>query len=168
MRVREMLFAAALVAPTAMSAQMSASVAWPVAAGSRVRILSPVTGDQQQVGTVRSATADTLFFLPKTGTSTIAISTPNLARMEISTGTHTRKWKGAGIGFVIGAVAGAALGAATYKKQEGFYVVPDTRSFDATLGGVLLGTVGAVLGAVVGAQQVDTWVPVALPHAPAP
>ena len=51
MRLRQMLFAAAVISPAAVGAQMGVSVAWPVAAGSRVRILSPVLGDQRQTDT---------------------------------------------------------------------------------------------------------------------
>lgn len=168
MRFRELMLAAALISPAAMNAQMGVSVAWPVAAGSRVRILSPVIGDQRQVGIAASASRDTLMFRPAAeGASTFAIATPNIAQLELSTGTHTRKAKGAGVGFLIGAVVGGVLGAATYKADQctEICIFPDSRGFDASLGGVLLGVAGAIVGTVIGASHTDTWVPVAVPHA---
>jgi hypothetical protein len=163
MHVRELLFAAALFSPAAMNAQMGVGVVWPVAAGSKVRIMSPVLGDRQQVGIAASATADTLSFRPEAG-GTFNIATPNIAKMDLAVGSHTRKARGAGIGFLVGAAVGAALGAASFKECQGFCIMPDTRGFDAALGGVLLGAVGAVVGTMAGARHMDTWVPVAVPH----
>jgi len=166
MRFYEMMLAVALMAPGAAAAQANASIEWPVAVGSRVRILSPVLGDERKTGTVAASAADTLLFRPARDASAIPLTTPNIVKMDIASGTHTRKAKGALLGFVIGAGVGAVLGAATYKKQKDcFCIVPDTRSFDAALGGVLLGIVGTGVGLIIGARDTDTWVPVAIPRA---
>jgi hypothetical protein len=165
MRIIEMVLGVALLAPSAARAQVAPAPQWPVPAGSRVRIMSAVLGDQRQTGTVVSAGADTLVFRPARDASAITVPTPNIVKMEIVTGTHTRKMKGGLLGMLIGAVAGAALGAAAYKDPGPcFCILPDTRSFDAALGGFLLGVVGTGVGVIVGARHTDTWTPVAVPH----
>jgi hypothetical protein len=123
-----------------------------------------VFGDERQTGTVMTAGADTLVFQPARDASAVTVATPNIVKMEVASGTHTRKLRGALVGFLVGAAAGAALGAAAYKKQDCFCIMPDTRSFDAALGGTLLGLVGTAVGTLVGARHTDTWVPVAIPH----
>jgi hypothetical protein len=140
---------------------------WPVAAGTHVRIESPVLGGGLQKGNVAAATADTLVFQPIAREAfPISIATPNIVRLEVVTGQHTQKAKGAMVGLLIGVAAGAVLGAATYQKPDctGFCVYPDSRSFDAFVGGVLLGGVGAVVGTLVGAHPTETWTPVAIPR----
>ena len=152
--------------PVLATAQMAPSPEWPVTAGSAVRIESTVLGSGLHKGTAVSATSDTLFFQPKAVTPAIAIATPNIVKLEIARGQHTNRARGAMLGFLIGAGAGAVLGAATYKKSEcsDFCVVPDSRSFDATVGAILLGSVGAVVGALMGSHPTPTWVPVAVPR----
>jgi len=93
---------------------------------------------------VVTSTSDTLLFQPKADAPAIQIATPNIVKLEVAGPQKTHKACGALIGFLIGAGAGAILGAATYKKDQcaGICVVPDARSFDATLGAVLLGVPG--------------------------
>ena len=165
MRLIQILSAAALVVPGFAAAQ-SPSPEWPIATGSRVRIVSPVLGDQRQTGIVAASTTDTLVFRAAGRDATpIAIATPNIARIEVASGTHSRKAKGAIFGFLVGAGAGALIGAATYKKPKpGFYFITDTRSFDAALGGLLGGTAGTITGAIIGSRPTESWVPVAVPR----
>ena len=159
---------AALLTPCAVAAQIAPSPEWPVPAGSRVRIVSPVLGDKRQVGSVHSATFDTLLFRPGAkDVSPIAIATPYITRIEVPNGTHTRKAKGALVGFLVGAGTGAIIGAASYKKPEPcgcIYFMEDSRSFDTALGAVLGGIVGAITGTIIGAGSTESWVPVAVPR----
>lgn len=170
MRINRLMVAVALIGPGTAGAQMLPSARWPVAASARVRITSPMLGGERQTGTVVSATTDTLFFRPANLSSSVAVATPDIVKMEIATGTHTRKAKGAGVGFLIGVGVGALVGAATWKKPApcDFFCLPDSRSFDAFLGGSLGGLVGAVAGALIGAPATDTWVPVAIPRSSTP
>ena len=169
MRLIEMLSLAAFMTPALASAQ-AASPDWPLAAGSRVRVVSPVLGDQRQTGTVGAATTDTLFFRPAAkDASPIAIATPNITRIEVVNGTHTRKAKGALVGLLVGAGVGALIGAASYKKpapcHDFFCGFPeDSREFDAAVGGIFLGVVGAITGTIVGSRATVSWVPVAIPR----
>jgi hypothetical protein len=169
MRFNRILSAAALMVPGIVGAQ-APSPEWPIAPGSRVRLVSPVLGDQRQTGIVASSTTDTLVFRAAARDATpIAIATPNIARIEVASGTHSRKAKGALVGFLVGAGAGALLGAATYKKPKPcvgwcFYPFEDSRGVDAAIAGFLGGTVGAITGAIIGARPTDSWVPVAVPR----
>lgn len=168
MTVIRILFAASLMTPVFGTAQMAPSPRWPVAAGSAVRVESTVLGSGLHKGSVVAASSDTLLFQSAAATTPVAIGTPNIIKLEVARGQQTHKARGALIGFVIGASAGAVLGAATYKEPECHEIVcsilPDTRSFEATLGAVLLGGAGAIVGALIGARPTDTWVPVAVPH----
>jgi hypothetical protein len=168
MRFIRILCSAALVAPSLAVAQAPLIPAWPVTAGSRVRIYSPVLGDRYQTGSVVSATSDTLVFLPAKEATSTSIGTPNIVKMDVSHGTHTHKWKGALLGFVLGTGVGAALGAATYKPprcSNGEWCIDMFgRQGDAAIAGVLGGLLGTVGGLMIGSRQTDTWVPVAVPN----
>lgn len=162
MRFIRTLYMAALMVPTLALAQKAPSGSWPIAAGSRVRILSPVLGDQAQTGNVVSATSDTLIFLPHKTTNTTAIGTPNIVRLDVSSGTHTRKLIGALLGFALGAGAGAVIGSVTYK--------PCTNCFDmfrrggnVAIGSFFGGMVGLGGGWYIGSRPSDSWMPVAVP-----
>lgn len=168
MRLIRVLIALALVAPT-LPAQSSTIPAWPVASGSRVRVSSPVLGDDRQVGVAVSATQDTLSFQRENQPAYTAIATPDIRQLDIAQGTHTRRLTGGLLGFLVGAASGAAIGAATWKQPScsggvllcGFL---DTRSSNALIGGVLGGVLGGVAGVLIGGRAVETWVPVAVPR----
>jgi hypothetical protein len=166
MRLHAMMLGVVLFAPAVVRPQAPPSAEWPVAAGSRVKILSPVLGDRAQTGNVVSAGADTLVFRQSRDAASVAIPTPNIVKMDLSRGTHTRKARGALLGLLIGAAAGAAIGAASYKKPKPCELCffAETRAFDTTLGGVLGGIIGTGVGVIVGALRTDTWVPVAVPR----
>ena len=162
MRFIRTLYTAALVVPTLAFAQQTSSGSWPIAAGSRVRILAPVLGDQAQTGSVVSATSDTLFFLrPKTSNST-AIGTPNIVRLDVSSGTHTNKLKWALLGFALGAGAGAAIGSATYRPCTNCFDM-FRRSGNIAVGSFVGGVVGLTGGWVIGSRPSDDWVSVPVP-----
>ena len=174
MRLIRVVFALAIVAPV-LPAQSSVIPAWPVASGTRVRVLSPMLGDNKQVGVAVSATRDTLSFRREKQPAYTSISTSDIRQLEISQGTHTRRLNGGLIGFLVGAAGGAAIGAATHKDPPpctdlincvAFSLVSPlntSRSGDAILGGIAGGLLGGIVGTLVGSRAVDTWVPVAVP-----
>jgi hypothetical protein len=162
-----MVYAAVLVVPALSAAQVTPTTDWPLTPGLRVRVLSAVLGDQPQTGSVVSATSDTLVFLPAKQAVSTPLSTPNIARIEVARGTHSRKLRGALWGLFAGAGAGAILAAATYKPPN---CNPNAWCFEilgqggeTALGGALGGLVGIIAGTIVGARETDTWVPVAVP-----
>jgi hypothetical protein len=155
---------AALGTPALSGAQAGPIPAWPVAPGSRVRVLSPVFGDQKQAGRVVSTTSDTLVFLPAKQSTSIAIGTPYIFAMDVANGTHTQKLTDALVGLLIGAGGGAIIGYATYKRPKPCEFCID---FGPGAQAIAVGALGAIGGAVVGttfgSRQTDTWVPVAVP-----
>jgi hypothetical protein len=155
---------AAVVIPLPLAGQAVPIPDWPIAAGSRVRILSPALGDRQQIGNVVSATSDTLVFLPVKQSASTAIATPNIIRIDVSKGKHTQMAKGAFIGFLLFGGALAFMTNATYDSgchPECLWVT--TRRGETEAAGVLGGLLGAFAGAAIGGRQTDTWVPVAVP-----
>ena len=114
MRVGRILCIGALVAAGRSGAQAAPIADWPLAAGARVRILSPALGDAQHIGNVASATWDTLVFVPVKQLTSTAIATPNIVRIEVAKGKHTQMGKGALIGFLMFGGAGAFMGNVTY------------------------------------------------------
>jgi hypothetical protein len=146
------------------SAAQTAPIAdWPLAAGSRVRILSPLLGDQPQIGNVVSATWDTLGFLPVKRSASTPIRTPNIVTIEVSKGKHTQMGKGAVMGFLIFGGAGAFMSYVAYRDCQPHCLWKTTRRSDTLIGGVFGGLLGAFVGAALGGRQTDTWVPVAVP-----
>jgi hypothetical protein len=162
MRFIRTLYTAALMVPTLAMAQNAPSGSWPIAAGSRVRILSPVLGDQEQTGSVVSATSDTLIFLPHKTSNSTAIGTPNIVRVDVSTGTHSNKLKGALLGFALGAGVGAVIGSATYHPCNNCFDILG-RGGNIAAGSVVGALVGTAGGMVIGSRPSDSWVPVAVP-----
>lgn len=158
----------AIATPSAMASAQAAQVSdWPIAAGSRVRIVSPILGSERQTGTVVMATPDSLIFRRAKQSTTTAISTPNIVKLEVAQGTHRHVAKGALIGFGVGAVVGGILGYATHssgcKSSGGCIAIDFGPGGDAALAGGILGVLGLVVGGIAGTYQTDTWVPVAVP-----
>jgi hypothetical protein len=98
------------------------------------------------------------------GSRSLAISDIN--RMDVAEGTHTRKLKGAGWGFLIGGGLAAGIAAATWRKPKPcdqlFCNFDFGRGGDAAFAGVLGGVAGLIVGALVGSRATDSWVPVRL------
>jgi hypothetical protein len=149
---------------------------WPIAVGSRVRIRSALLNDSRNqytplgfryvMGTVVSATPDTLTFRADgdTAAATAIIPTQRILMLEIARGTHDNRGKGALLGSLAGLIGGEAFAAITHNScQEGncdgFYgpgVLNTGRLF-----GVLA---GVAIGAWMGSRPSDTWVPVEVPR----
>jgi len=162
MRFIRTVYTAALMLPTLALAQNAPSGGWPIAAGSRVRILSPILGDGAQTGSVISATSDTLVFLAHKTSNSTAISTPNIVKLDVSTGTHSNKLKGAMLGLALGAGVGAAIGSATYHPCANCFDILG-RGGAIAAGSVVGALVGLAGGMIIGSRPSDTWVPVAVP-----
>jgi hypothetical protein len=173
MRHISTFYAIALAVPALATAQTPGNSQWPVP-GSRIRILSPVLGDEKQTVTVVSSTSDGLVFRQNAQAAPQTLSGGVITRMEISTGTRAHKAKGALIGFVTGAAVGAILGAATWQRPTckdpnnafGCFAIDFGPGGSAAIAGALGGIVGTIVGALVGIHQTDTWVPVTVPQPP--
>ena len=172
MRYVSMLYAIALAAPSLAAAQTSSGPEWPVQAGSRVRILSPVLGDERQTVTVVSSTSDALVYRQNSQAAPQTLSSGAIARMEISTGTRAHKAKGALIGLLAGAAVGGIIGYATWQRPTckdpnnsfGCIAIDFGRGGDAAFAGGFGGILGTIVGALVGIHSTDIWVPVTVPQ----
>lgn len=160
MRTLPILVALCLV-PMGIAIAQSGSAQWPLDSGSRVRIHSPVFSDNTQQGTVMRTKEDTLLFRPWRGTASTTVGLRDITRLDVFQGTHTRKARGAIIGFLVAGGIAAGVTAATWKKTASFDF---GRGGDAAFVGVPVGLLGAVVGMLIGAQETDTWVPVRLPN----
>jgi hypothetical protein len=139
----------------------------PVAAGARVRLTAPGTGFKEHVTTVTDVRGDSIVFGAPHESRSMALT--DMTALDVSTGTRRHFWRGAGIGLGLGAVTGVALGAATYKKCVPQHFLdcllePESAGQAAAFGGFVLGGVGLVAGAVIGAlNRTDRWTSVDLP-----
>jgi hypothetical protein len=166
MRFILILCAAIAGARSIAAGQQTSIPAWPIATGSRVRIVSPVLGNEQKNGWVVTTTPDSLVFLPAKDSARVSISTTRIISIDVLHGTHTEKKNDTVIGMLIGATGGAILGYATYKRPKPCDIIcfDPGRGGQAAIGGALGGILGSFIGFVVGSRPIDTWVPVALPH----
>jgi hypothetical protein len=170
MRSTVLLFASLAAAAVPVLAQPAARVAWPPAAGARARIVSPVFGGDKRVGVIESVKGDTLQFRRAEGVQSL---TPGqITMIEIPTSTHTEKAKWISIGLLTGALAGGAVGAASYSSscRTALQCNIDDGGLDAigrsasAFGGGLIGAVsGALLGAWWGNKARESWTSMALP-----
>jgi hypothetical protein len=167
MRFISMVCAVALATPLVSSAQFPTRAAWPPDPGSRVRIVSSELGEHSQTLTVVSATHDALV-VRQGSDPTRSVQASGITRLEVASGTHTNKARGALIGFAGGLVGGAILGAAKYKPCRDSFACIGTPDFgrggSAAFGAELVGIVGALVGTVIGTVHTDTWTRVAVPE----
>lgn len=167
MRFFSTFCAVLLVTPVAGISQVSQPDVIRVDAGSRVRIAAPVFGPEKQVGTVVSLTRDTLVLRHGASTAFRPVATSEITALEVSSGTHTRKAKGALWGLVIGAGSGAILGYTLYKEPKcrdeisGCILVlaPDSKSSNAAFSAVGGGLLGILAGTLFGMHATETWTP---------
>ena len=166
MRFMSTFCAALLLTPVAGMAQVSQPDVIPVDAGSRVRIAAPVFGSEKRVGTVVSLTHDTLVLRQGANTAFQPVATSEITALEVSSGTHTRKAKGALWGLVIGAGSGGILGYTLYKepKCQGFNCIaliaaPRSKASNAAFSAVGGGLLGILVGTLFGMSATETWAP---------
>ena len=167
MRFTSMLCAVALMTPVPGLCQISPVGEVPVAAGSRVRIASPLFGGAKQIGTVVSVSRDTLILRQGIAAVDRSIATSDIAAVDVSKGMHSRKAKGALWGMLIGAGAGAVIGYATYKDPPPCDIDfcwnvnfgPASKESNAAFAGVLVGLLGSLVGTIVGAHETEGWAP---------
>ncbi len=156
------LCAASMIVPAPAAGQTDPIGDWPIPAGSKVRILSPVLGKRHAMGSVVSATSDTLMFRAASESTVTTILTPNIVRIDVARGTHTNTARAGFAGFIFGALVGAAIGAAT-TPPPCTNCLDFSQGYAAVGGGLAGGLIGAVIGVTIGKRPSDTWVPVSVP-----
>ena len=162
--------ASCTIAPHVSAAQtVHSPLSVDLAPGARIRVTAPATG--RLVGTLIQATTDSVRVELASGSS-IAFPAAELTRLELSTGVQRRGWKGAGVGLLVGAGVGGVIGLATYRRTQCDEPVLETflcsfvdrTSRDVTViaDAAMVGTVGAVVGALIGHAGRESWVRVPL------
>ncbi len=115
------------------------------------------------MGTVVAANADTLFFKVDNQPEPLIMSVPfaSLNRLEVSRGKKSKIGSGAGVGFLIGAIAGAAIG--YIADEEGNDLRPEHAALVVAGPGAIL---GILIGAGIGSSmRGDSWEEVPLNRA---
>jgi hypothetical protein len=114
--------------------------------GARARLIVSDYGEDLQTGTVTAVRGDTIVFRRDQAGDSLAIGFVHVGRLDIGRGRHARPFTGLGLGFLVGAAAGAIAGAATYQKPA---CTNDSFCLDFGVGANVAG--GAVLGGAGGA-----------------
>ncbi len=136
----------------------SATAQVPVRPGAQVRVTGhfchPFHTCQHSVSTFVAWKADSLVIQSNGDTLTVPVTL--LTRLDVSRGRKTNTGEGAGIGFLLGVFAGAAIGLASYECEPCFIDLgPGTY---AAAGAVIGGLGGLVVGALIGsAIETDRW-----------
>lgn len=129
--------------------------------GARARILGPTADSKYTLITVASARPDSLRYSLDQGLDTKSVAWQQISKMDASMGRHTNVGRGAGIGFLVGLIGGAILGASSEPGQD------MSQGNLAVLVGLTGGALGGFGGAVLGfAWRSENWVPVTLPRTP--
>lgn len=157
-----MLMVMSSMAAHSAQAQVAGASVPTVAEGTRVRVAAAHRGDAI-TGVVVRHSSDSLILRSDKDSGTVALPTAQLSRLEVSRGRRTQKVRGAGIGFLSGAVIGALVGLATYEDPscsgEAWVCLDFGPQFDAAVGATLLGGVGALVGTMMGSRERELWRP---------
>jgi hypothetical protein len=111
---------------------------------------------ERSVGTFVAWKADTLV-LQGNG-DTLAVSVDLVTRLDVSRGQTTNWKEGAWTGGLLGGVAGALIGYASYEECEGLSCWDLGPGLPALAGGVIGALGGALVGVLIGsASKTDRW-----------
>jgi hypothetical protein len=149
------------VTPATLAAQADTVLA-PLVAGSRVRV-STVASLRPIVGRVVASTHDSLVVRAEPSGDTASFAVAQLSRIELTAGTRRHRLRDAGLGFAYGAGIGTVLGLVTYRKPDcsaGGFCLDFGPGADAAVGAVVFGTLGTMIGLIIGSHSTETWVPV--------
>ena len=124
--------------------------------GARIRITQ--AGENPRVAILVAQNSEEIVVQGPRGANDDAVPLDRITQLEVSTGRHRNVLRGLALGVGIGGAAGLILGAAAYEPCTGMCIMaPKDRGESAALGGVVLGTLGLVVGGLVGLASHDTW-----------
>jgi hypothetical protein len=134
--------------PATTNAQSPRMDALSLDAGARAGIVAPTAASKYGINTVASARPDGLSYALNPRLATKSLAWQRISTMDASTAGHRHVARDAGIGFLVGLVGGAALGATTSGccNKEG----RELRAVAIVANGLLGGAIGAAAGAIVG------------------
>lgn len=132
-------------------------------AGARVRVT--LASSEKLVGTLAGAHRDTLLVRPVDAQEARALPLGTLTRLEVSRGIHSRTGRGALIGLVGGAAAGAAGGMIACAGGNCVHNGEDLTTLVPVALGIGTGVLGAGVGALLGSGvRGESWATVPLPR----
>lgn len=121
----------------------------PLQPGQRVRITAPDLGINQQVATFDALASGVLIV---TADSTMRFALADVTRLDMLAGRRGHPWRGAGLGFLGGAIVGTAIAAGATDTGDEWYDLIVAFGAGVGAGSGLL--VGAVAGAFI---KTDRW-----------
>ena len=125
-----------------------------LSSGERIRISTASSGTSPRVGTVVTAGPDTVVVQSHENGRQVTESIPRdqITRLDVSVGqTRGRKSQFAGIGFLVGVGVAQLI---SRDRSEGTAIV-DEEDIDALFDALLIGGIGAGIGAYVGRARED-------------
>lgn len=136
----------------------------PLQPGTRIRY-AVAPDNEITIARLLTQHADSLWVRVEPTGPNSTLATSSLTRLEVSRGERDHLRAGVGLGFLAGAVIGAASALAEPASSVHVVVADvisvttnDNRSRDAVIGAVALGTVGAIVGGFIGAHyRTDRW-----------
>jgi hypothetical protein len=155
-----------LATPGPLAGQSADTAQWQP--GARVRV--PRVDDRARLATVVGRSADTLLLRWTNSEPAVVVPMSDISRLDVRTGRHRNLLKGMALGAGIGFAGGALLGAVSYSPCTGMCIMaPSDVGEAAALGGIVIGTLGLVVGTLAGLPSHDTWqrVPLDGRHSPA-
>ena len=135
----------------------------PVAVGQRVRV-STESG-ATHVGLVTALSSGALELQDEEGSQRFSVPLASVTRLDVSRGLKSNTGKGAGVGFLAGAVTGVLIGFSLGDDPPLFSddPFPFSAEVKAAVGFFLGGGGGAIIGALIGKDiHSDRWVEVPL------
>ena len=167
-----------LLATTFLHAPLDAQSVPQLGIGSRVRVMLVGASDWGPSGRVVSLTSDSVTVAADDDArGPRQFHQAAISQLELSVGQHRNALKGMGIGLLIGAGSGAAIGfisgddRCTTEQRKQFLgcFMQMTAGEKATIGGAALGIVGGLAGVIRGAlTRSDDWRTVDQPRTVAP
>ena len=131
------------------------AAAQSIAPGTRVRFSHP--GEGTRTGTVVALTADTLEVALPGRTEPARVPLDQVTRLDVSHGMQRQPLRRAGIGFLVGGVAGAVGGAAAESGCKRTEDICFGAGGGAIIGGIFYGAVGGIIGLIAGVIPSESW-----------
>ena len=132
--------------------------------GTRVRVTSPRNDLRRDVMHVTGVRGDSVVLESATFDGSVAMR--DITSLEVNVGVRNRFTRDALIGFGVGALIGAAVGAGAHDACSGEdgCIIPVSRSGSAAAGAGALGAVGFVVGGIFGLFDIaEDWERLPLP-----
>ena len=108
-------------------------------------------GIPKQTGTVIEVRSDTLVFAADKQSARTLIPAASVMGIEVSRGIHSHVLRGAGLGFLAGALVGGVIGASSLRPNDEY------RGLVTVFGAAVGGGSGIVLGAIIGSTRTERW-----------